>query len=120
MFCVLIGVALGYAVSAAFGILHLSDVLPKDGLQAFRIPGLAHLSWKFDVTLLAPFAVVAIATTLRAVGDVSNAQRLNDNDWLRPSFHSLAGGVTGNNLTQVARLGATTGWLGLIGDDVLA
>ena len=28
-----------------------------------------------------------------------------------------AGGVTGNNLTQVARLGASTGWLGLIGDD---
>lgn len=28
-----------------------------------------------------------------------------------------AGGVTGNNLTQVARLGAATGWLGLIGDD---
>ncbi|HWG57755.1 MAG TPA: carbohydrate kinase family protein [Candidatus Acidoferrales bacterium] len=29
----------------------------------------------------------------------------------------LAGGVTANNLTQVARLGATAGWLGLIGDD---
>src|SRR5580658_5127383 len=28
-----------------------------------------------------------------------------------------AGGVTANNLTQVARLGAPTGWLGLIGDD---
>lgn len=28
-----------------------------------------------------------------------------------------AGGVTGNNLTQVARLGVRTGWLGLIGDD---
>jgi fructokinase len=28
-----------------------------------------------------------------------------------------AGGVTANNLTQVARLGATAGWLGLIGDD---
>jgi fructokinase len=28
-----------------------------------------------------------------------------------------AGGVTGNNLTQVARLGATTGWIGLVGDD---
>jgi sugar/nucleoside kinase (ribokinase family) len=27
------------------------------------------------------------------------------------------GGVTGNNLTQVARLGAKAGWLGLIGDD---
>jgi sugar/nucleoside kinase (ribokinase family) len=28
-----------------------------------------------------------------------------------------AGGVTGNNLTQVARLGASACWLGLIGDD---
>jgi sugar/nucleoside kinase (ribokinase family) len=28
-----------------------------------------------------------------------------------------AGGVTGNNLTQVARLGASAGWLGLVGDD---
>jgi fructokinase len=28
-----------------------------------------------------------------------------------------AGGVTGNNLTQVARLGVRTGWLGLVGDD---
>lgn len=28
-----------------------------------------------------------------------------------------AGGVTANNLTQVARLGSSTGWLGLIGDD---
>src|ERR1700731_1233121 len=28
-----------------------------------------------------------------------------------------AGGLTGNNLTQVARLGASAGWLGLIGDD---
>src|SRR5262249_55850876 len=28
-----------------------------------------------------------------------------------------AGGVTANNLTQVARLGASVGWVGLIGDD---
>jgi sugar/nucleoside kinase (ribokinase family) len=28
-----------------------------------------------------------------------------------------AGGVTANNLTQVARLGTTAGWIGLIGDD---
>lgn len=28
-----------------------------------------------------------------------------------------AGGVTANNLTQVARLGAKSGWLGLLGDD---
>lgn len=34
---------------------------------------------------------------------------------MRMEIH--AGGVTANNLTQVARLGASTGWLGLLGDD---
>ncbi len=33
------------------------------------------------------------------------------------SLEIHAGGVTANNLTQVARLGASTGWFGLIGDD---
>ena len=33
------------------------------------------------------------------------------------SLEVHAGGVTANNLTQAARLGARTGWLGLIGDD---
>jgi bifunctional ADP-heptose synthase (sugar kinase/adenylyltransferase) len=28
-----------------------------------------------------------------------------------------AGGVTANNFTQIVRLGAYTGWLGLIGGD---
>src|ERR1700680_1805744 len=39
-------------------------------------------------------------------------EKINAN---RTEIH--AGGVTANNLTQVARLGARTGWLGLIGDD---
>ncbi|HZS45086.1 MAG TPA: carbohydrate kinase family protein [Blastocatellia bacterium] len=42
------------------------------------------------------------------VGD----QKINAN---RLEIH--AGGVTANNLTQVARLGASVGWFGLIGDD---
>lgn len=33
------------------------------------------------------------------------------------SLEIHAGGVTANNLTQVARLGAKAGWLGLLGDD---
>jgi len=49
----------------------------------------------------------AIVPRLLAADEKINADRLE--------IH--AGGVTGNNLTQVARLGATAGWLGLIGDD---
>src|SRR5271154_3733639 len=49
----------------------------------------------------------AIVPRLLAAEEKINATRME--------IH--AGGVTANNLTQVARLGATTGWLGLIGDD---
>jgi sugar/nucleoside kinase (ribokinase family) len=34
-----------------------------------------------------------------------------------PKLEVYAGGVTANNLTQVARLGARSGWIGLLGDD---
>lgn len=49
----------------------------------------------------------AIVPRLLGAEEKINAERLE--------IH--AGGVTGNNLTQVARLGARAGWLGLIGDD---
>ena len=37
-----------------------------------------------------------------------------------PRLEIYAGGVTANNLTQVARLGARSGWIGLAGDDANA
>jgi sugar/nucleoside kinase (ribokinase family) len=49
----------------------------------------------------------AIVPSLLGPDEKINADRLE--------MH--AGGVTGNNLTQVARLGGSAGWLGLIGDD---
>ncbi|MFZ0213862.1 MAG: carbohydrate kinase family protein [Candidatus Acidiferrales bacterium] len=49
----------------------------------------------------------AIVPRLLGPDEKTNANRLE--------IH--AGGVTANNLTQVARLGTKAGWLGLIGDD---
>jgi xanthine permease XanP len=98
MFCVLIGMVVGYAASAAFGMLDLTNVLPKEGISLVRLPQVDHVSWSFDLMLLAPFAVASLAATLRAMGDISNAQRLNDSEWVRPKFSSLAGGVFANGV----------------------
>src|SRR5579864_3919736 len=64
---------------------------------------------KVDVVGIGSCAVdfFAIVPRLLGPGEKINASRME--------IH--AGGVTANMLTQVARLGATTGWLGLIGDD---
>jgi xanthine permease XanP len=110
MFCALIGISVGYIASAAIGLLDIAPLLPKDGLSILHVPSVAHIGWHFDFTLLAPFAVVAVATTLRAMGDVANAERLNDNEWLRPKFGPLAGGVAANGLASIlCGMAGTTG-----------
>jgi xanthine permease XanP len=101
MFCVLIGIVVGYVASFAVGILDIPSIFSDAGTQLVRVPELPHVGWSFDVYLLAPFVVAALAATLRVMGDISNAQRLNDSEWVRPNFHSLAGGVAANGIAMV-------------------
>jgi NCS2 family nucleobase:cation symporter-2 len=101
MFCVLIGIVVGYGASAVAGVLDISTIVPKEGLGILRFPSFDHIGWRFDIGLLAPFALAAIAVTLRMMGDVSNAQRIDDVDWVRPNFTSLAGGVAANGLATM-------------------
>jgi NCS2 family nucleobase:cation symporter-2 len=101
MFCVLIGMMVGYAAGAGLGIFDLAGTIPEGGLSVVRLPRLQHMGWSFDPVLVAPFAVASLAATLRAMGDVSNAQRINDADWVRPNFGSLAGGVLANGVAVV-------------------
>ncbi len=101
MFCVLIGVAVGYVASAALGVFDPTIALPTSGEGLLRIPRLDDVGLSFNATTLAPFVVAALASTLRVMGDVSNAQRLNDADWVRPNRRTLAGGVAGNGLATI-------------------
>ncbi len=101
MFCVLLGMAAGYGASAALGILDFSAAIPSTGLPLLRFPSLQFLQWRFDASLIAPFAVVAIAGILNLIANISYAQRINDADWVRPDFTSLRGGPVGNGIATV-------------------
>jgi xanthine permease XanP len=111
MFCVLLGMAVGYGASAALGILDFSAANPSGGLPLLRFPNLYFLQWRFDASLIAPFAIVAIAGTLHLMGNISTAQRINDADWVRPNFMSLSGGQVGNGVASI--ISAMIGSLGI-------
>lgn len=98
IFCALIGIVVGYIASVAFGILDLSAVIPRQGMAILRLPEFGNIGWHFDIDMLAPFAIASIATTLRTMGDISNAQRINNNNWVRPDFGSLVSGIAANGL----------------------
>lgn len=101
MFCVLIGMVVGYAASAAVGLLDFSSAIPPQGLAILHLPSIDYIGYRFDLFALAPFVVAAFASTLRVMGDVTNCQRINDKDWVRPNFASLAGGVAANGLASI-------------------
>jgi len=111
MFCLLLGMSVGYAASAALGLLDFSAVIPSEGLPLLRFPSLQLLQWRFDASLIAPFAVVAIASILNLTANVPYAQRINDADWVRPDFTSLRGGLVGNGIATV--ISAVIGSMGV-------
>jgi NCS2 family nucleobase:cation symporter-2 len=115
VFCALIGMVVGYVAAALAGILTSADLKPVVEAPFFHVPGLGHLGWSFDAALAIPFAVAALAASLRAMGDVTTCQKINDAEWTRPDMRSLSGGVLANGLGTAA-----AGVLGTIGVNTLS
>ena len=111
MFCVLLGMAVGYTTSGALGILDFSAAIPSNGLPLLRFPSLQLLQWRFDASLIAPFVIVALAGTLNLIANIPYAQRINDADWVRPDFTSLRGGMVGNGIGTI--ISAVIGSMGV-------
>jgi len=102
MFCILIGMIAGYGFAAVLGLVDLSSALPETGTFAvLRLPNLWVTGMSFDLELLAPFVIVALAGTLNIMGNISTAQRINDDDWVRPEFRSLSRGLAGNGIASM-------------------
>jgi xanthine permease XanP len=114
VFCALIGMVVGYLVAAVTGVLTLADLTPVQAAPWVHVPSLMHGGWAFDPALAIPFAVGAMAACLRAMGDVTTCQKINDAEWTRPSMHSISGGALANGIST-----ATAGLLGTIGVNTL-
>jgi xanthine permease XanP len=71
------------------------------GASLFSLPSFKHLSWAFDATLVLPFLIATIGSTLKNVGDVTTCQRVNDAAWTRPDINSIQGGIAADAATTV-------------------
>ena len=74
-----------------FAEAHVSDVVPQLPLPVSGWP-------TFAPNLVVPFAVAAIATSLRAIGDFSTMQKINDANWPRPDMQAIRRGLTANGI----------------------
>lgn len=111
LYAALIGMAAGVALAASLGVI-APDAWQRLAAEPWlALPRFGHLGWSFSLepTLLVAFALAAFAATLKTIGAVSTAQRLNDAGWSRPDARNLQRGVLGDGLASIAAglLGST-------------
>jgi NCS2 family nucleobase:cation symporter-2 len=52
--------------------------------------------------MLIPFAIAALACCLRAMGDITTCQKINDREWVRPDLTSIRNGVVADGAGTIA------------------
>ena len=93
LYSILIGMGVGYAASYATGIIgaHTAEVISKEAWFALPRPG--HFGWSFNVSLIVPFLVAALSSTLKGVGDMTMCQKINDTNWKEPDMKPISRGI---------------------------
>ncbi len=99
MLCALIGLAAGYAAASAAGLIGGSDFSAVAEAPWIGLPDFSSVSYSFDITLAAPFAIASVAVAMKAVGTITICQRMNDADWVRPDMKSVMRGVMADGIT---------------------
>jgi len=102
LFCILVGMAVGYGLSGFAGHITAAAVEEVLRLPLLASPSIEHLSWTFDASMVIPFAVSGLAAAMSATAVVTTYQRLTDADWVRPDMRSISGGIFGDGIAAVA------------------
>ena len=108
LFCMLLGMTGGYGVAWLLGAIGDTEWSRVAAAPAVALPTLGHLGWSFDPALAMPFAIAAIAASLKVMGNVTTCQKMNDAGWVRPDMRSISRGVAAPT-ARLARLRRCSG-----------
>jgi xanthine permease XanP len=135
LYSVLIGMACGYLLSAAAGILtgaQFSQVLSSPWVALPHFKGMFSLAFKWS--MLPAFAIVSITGALKSFGNLIMCEKVNDDDWQQPDMKRISGGLladsvcvtlsgllggmasdtSASNVALSSASGATSRWVGVM------
>lgn len=101
LFCTLVGVVAGYGAASLAGLFGAADLVDFHAAPMLSVPRPAGFGLAFDLNLLVPFTIAAVAVALNAIGAITAAQRVDDPDWKRPQMTSLGRGIAADGLTNI-------------------
>jgi NCS2 family nucleobase:cation symporter-2 len=113
LFCIIVGMVVGYALATGLGTLTPHDYFVAVSQPLVMLPSFGHLSYAFDASMIIPFAVSGLAAAMSTTAVVTTYQRITDADWVRPDMASISRGIFGDGIAAVA-----AGLLGSFGPTV--
>ncbi len=100
LYVVLIGLATGYVVASVMGYVPFADI--RLSPKSIVSPPIPDIGWPvMAANLIVPFAIAAIASSLRAIGDLTAVQKINDARWQRPDMRVIRGGLAASGLGTI-------------------
>jgi xanthine permease XanP len=111
LFCILIGMVVGYVAAVMTGMLTLDDFASVLRQPLAALPSFDHISFAFDASLIVPFAVCGLAAAMGSTAVITTYQRTTDADWVRPDMLSIRRGIFGDGIA--ASIAGALGTYGL-------
>jgi NCS2 family nucleobase:cation symporter-2 len=104
LYCVFIGMVVGYLLSYITGILTPLDFENVLHAPLFSIPfaGIEHFKFAFDWSLVIPFSIVSLCGSLKSFGNLITAQKINDAEWKQANMKNIGNGLFADSLSVVS------------------
>jgi xanthine permease XanP len=93
LYGVLIGLGAGSICAYASGLVTDEQLRRLEQASLLALPSFPGEGWSFSGALLVPFLMTALASSLKAVGDLTTCQKVNDAEWKRPDMKSISDGI---------------------------
>ncbi|RJR41387.1 MAG: xanthine permease [Deltaproteobacteria bacterium] len=101
LYPILFGLGVGYLCSYLFGILTPAELGHLSAASWLSFPRFASFGWSIDMTLLLPFLIATLCSSLKDIGDLTTCQKINDSDWKRPDMKSISKGILADSLGDI-------------------
>ncbi len=98
LFCILIGMTIGYLSAYALGCFPVADLLTALDRPLLWLPFAHHPGWSFDFALALPVAIAMLCSSLKSIGDLTTCQKINDVEWKRPDMGNIKKGILADAL----------------------
>ncbi|MEZ4547038.1 MAG: solute carrier family 23 protein [Thermodesulfobacteriota bacterium] len=98
LLCSLIGISVAFVVALFLGIVPDSSIELFKNSAVFALPDTSFISYDFELSLVPAFFMAAIAASLRTIGVVTTAEKINDADWKKPDYGPIRKGMLADGL----------------------